>query len=102
MDNLSEQAMLLRQHINRFVELIDEDWQLLLPHLQEKSFSKGHFFATEGKKAKEIAFVLEGNLRHYYTQDGEEKTTYFYFEHHLVSSYISCITGSHQNLPLKH
>jgi CRP-like cAMP-binding protein len=31
-------------------------------------------------------------LRHYYIKDGEEKTTYFYFENHLVASYISCIT----------
>lgn len=86
-------ALLLRQHIDRFVKLPDADWQLLLPHLQEKSLKKGQHFATEGKRAKAIAFVLEGNLRQFYTQEGEEKTTYFYFENHLMSSYISCITG---------
>jgi CRP-like cAMP-binding protein len=32
-------------------------------------------------------------MRHYYTRDGEEKTTYFYFENSFVTDYISCITG---------
>lgn len=31
-------------------------------------------------------------FRQYYTKDGEEKTTYFFFENHLIGSYISCIT----------
>lgn len=32
-------------------------------------------------------------FRQFYTKDGEDKTTYFYFENHLISSYISCIMG---------
>lgn len=32
-------------------------------------------------------------FRQCYTKDGEEKTTYFFFEHHFISAYISCITG---------
>lgn len=32
-------------------------------------------------------------MRHYYTRDGEERTTYFYFENHLVGSYVSAVTG---------
>lgn len=31
-------------------------------------------------------------FRQYYTKDGEEKTTYFFFEQHFISAYISCIT----------
>jgi CRP-like cAMP-binding protein len=33
-------------------------------------------------------------FRQFYIKDGEEKTTYFFFENHFISSYISCITGS--------
>ncbi len=32
-------------------------------------------------------------MRHFYTRDGEEKTTYFYFENSLTGPYVSCITG---------
>jgi CRP-like cAMP-binding protein len=82
----------LRNAINSFSHLTDEDWELLLPHLSLKLISKNGAFITEGIRANEIGFVLEGVLRQYYTKDGEEKTTYFFFENHFISSYISCIT----------
>ena len=92
---------LLRRHIGRFVSLTDAEWSLLVPHLQEKELKKNGFFIQEGKKEKNIAFVVEGNLRQFYTKDGEEKTTYFYFENHLMSSYISCITGRPSQLSIE-
>lgn len=84
---------LLRNYIEKFTKLSDTDWQLLLPHLTQRTLKKNTLFAKEGKVCKEIGFVIEGNMRHYYTKDGEEKTTYFYFENSFVTDYISCITG---------
>lgn len=83
----------LRNHIEVFCKLTDADWDLLLPHLEIKNLRKNELFIVEGKRAFEVAFVIEGMFRQYYTKDGEEKTTYFFFENHLMSSYISCITG---------
>ncbi len=83
---------LLRNYIEKFTKLSDADWQLLLPHLTQRTLKKNSLFAKEGKVCKEIGFVIEGNMRHYYTKDGEEKTTYFYFENSFVTDYISCIT----------
>ena len=97
----TETTALLRRHIQRFVSLTDEEWSLLIPHLQEKELKKNGFFIQEGKTEKNIAFVIEGNLRQFYTKDGEEKTTYFYFENHLMSSYISCITGQPSQLTIE-
>lgn len=94
-------AQLLFDAIGRFVTLEDKDQALLLPHLEERHLSKHELFATEGKLANEVGFVLEGNMRHYYTSDGEEKTTYFYFEHHFVSSYISCMTRQPSQLSIE-
>ena len=85
---------LLRDHIEKFVNLTDQEWDLLLPHLEIRKLKKHQFLAESGRIADEVGFVVEGMLRHYYTRDGEEKTTYFYFENHLVASYISCITGN--------
>ena len=67
----------LRTAISRFIKLNDADWLLLEPYLEERHLSKQSNFATEGKIEKEVGFLLEGNMRHYYTRDGEEKTTYF-------------------------
>lgn len=83
----------LRNHIEKFVKLSNEDWQLLEPHLTHRLLKKNSLFTKEGNPCKEIGFVLEGNMRHYYTREGEEKTTYFYFENSFVTDYISCITG---------
>ncbi len=83
----------LRNYIEKFTPLSNEDWQLLLPYLTKRIVKKNTIFAKEGKICKEIGFVVEGNMRHYYTKNGEEKTTYFYFENSFVADYISCITG---------
>lgn len=91
--NNTDAYSLLRKHIEVFSKIPDEDWQMLVPHLTITSFRKNQFFIREGKKALDVGFVIEGMFRHFYTKDGEEKTTYFYFENHLISSYISCITG---------
>lgn len=61
----------------------------LLPTTQ-----RGKNWIAEGEKEKQVGFVLSGNLRHYYTYDGEEKTTYFYFEDHLVSGYFIALSGN--------
>jgi len=84
---------LLRKYIERFIAMPDEDWQLLVPHLTQRVLKKNSLFAKEGKICKEIGFIIKGNMRHYYTKDGEERTTYFYFENSIVTDYISCITG---------
>jgi len=91
----------LRQQIERFVKLTEPEWQMLLPHLKIVSFKKHQNFCTEGIKADEVGFLLNGMMRHYYTREGEEKTTYFYFENHFVCSYISCITGQASQLTIE-
>jgi CRP-like cAMP-binding protein len=85
---------LLRKQIAIFTELSDSDWEMLLPQLQVKKIKKHQLFSEVGKNANEVGFIVEGMFRQFYIKDGEEKTTYFFFENHFISSYISCITGS--------
>lgn len=99
---MNEQGLLqLRNAISRFVKMDDTDWALIVPFIEERKLARQELFAKEGKIAQDIGFVLDGNLRHYYTKDGEEKTTYFYFEGHFVSSYISCITNKPSELTIE-
>jgi CRP-like cAMP-binding protein len=92
---------LLRQNIEKFVPLTNKEWEMLLPFLEIKELKKHYNFSEEGKIANEVAFVIDGTLRHYYIKDGDEKTTYFYFENHFVSSYISCITQQPSQLTIE-
>jgi CRP-like cAMP-binding protein len=91
----------LRNHIEKFVRLEDAEWDMLLPYLEFQKIKKHTIFAQESIIANEVAFVLDGMLRHFYTKDGEEKTTYFYFENHFVGSYISCITRQPSQLTVE-
>ena len=91
--NYLQACSALRKHIEAFVKMPDDAWELLLPHLTLNTLRKNQFFIQEGKKETRVGFVIDGMLRQYYTKDGEEKTTYFFFENHLMTSYVSCITG---------
>jgi CRP-like cAMP-binding protein len=89
-----EKALLSFRHlIQQFVKLSDEEWEMFVPHLKERTIKKNDFMLREGQQGKELAYVVQGTMRHFYTRDGEEKTTYFYFENSLTGPYISCITG---------
>jgi len=92
---------LLRNTIDQLVRTTDDDWELLVPHLSFCHLNKGEYWINEGTKEHQIGFVLSGNMRHFYTDDGEEKTTYFYFENHLVSSYFSALTGQPSKLTIE-
>ena len=92
--NEAEAFKLLRKQITAFSPITDTDWEMLLPFLELKQLRKNQLFIAEGKRANEIGLVITGMFRQYYTKDGEEKTTYFFFEQHFISAYISCITGN--------
>lgn len=91
--DLGQASLMLRNHIEAFVKISDDDWELLLPHLTLNTLRKNQFFIQEDKKETRVGFVIDGMLRQFYTKDGEEKTTYFFFENHLMTSYVSCITA---------
>ena len=67
----------LRNAIGHFVKMDDADWALLLPYVEERQLSKEDLFAKEGKVAQDIGFVLNGNMRHYYTRDGKKRPLTF-------------------------
>jgi CRP-like cAMP-binding protein len=91
----------LRKHIKQFIRISDEDWALIEPHLAERSIRKHDFMIREGSIGRELGYILEGEMRHFYTHAGEEKTTYFYFENSLVGPYHSCITGLPSRLSIE-
>lgn len=50
-----------------------------------KSFPKGHVLLREGEISNRTFFVFKGCLRVFYLIDGEEITTAFYTERHVIS-----------------
>jgi CRP-like cAMP-binding protein len=84
----------LRAHLQNFVPLADEEWAPLAAALRPHHLARGDYFVTAGQYQPHIAFVLRGACRVYCVRpDGEERTTYFFFEQHLMADYTSCLTG---------
>jgi CRP-like cAMP-binding protein len=84
----------LRAHLHRFVPLTDEEWAPLAAALRPCHLARGDYFVMAGQYQPHIAFVLHGACRVYCVRpDGEERTTYFFFEEHLMADYTSCLTG---------
>ena len=94
-------SLLLHKHIEQFVSMSDEDWSLIEPHLEIRTILKHDFMIREGTIGRELGYIIEGEMRHFYTHTGEEKTTYFYFENSLVGPYHSCITGQPSRLSIE-
>ena len=55
-----------------------------------------------GRLCTQVALVLRGALRLYYPlPDGDERTTYFFFENHLLADYPACLTGHASQLGIQ-
>lgn len=92
----------LYQLIHSFSPINNMHWLQLFEHCKELTIAKGKNFIREGQKEKRIGFIIEGTMRQYYTREnGEEITTYFYFENNLVSSYISCINNTPSQITIE-
>lgn len=90
---LNQAALQLRQHINQFVVLSDKEWGKLEPQRSIVQLKKHQFMATQGVVADQIGFVLEGVFRQFFTKDGQERTSYFFFDQQLIAAYMSCVTA---------
>ncbi|NVO84094.1 Crp/Fnr family transcriptional regulator [Hymenobacter sp. P5252] len=80
--------------MHRFVALTDAEWAPLAAALLPQQLRRKQLFVTQGAPAPALALLVSGACRLFYTRpDGEERTTYFFFENHLLGSYQSCLTG---------
>ena len=85
----------LRAYLHRFVPtLTDAEWAPLEAALRPCHLARGAHFVAAGQRRPEVALLLHGACRLYYPRpDGEERTTFFFFENHLLADYPGCLTG---------
>ncbi|UYZ60979.1 Crp/Fnr family transcriptional regulator [Hymenobacter latericus] len=93
----------LLAYMRRFVpELTDAEWAQLAVALRCERLARGNYFVQAGQHRPQVALVISGALRLYYPRpDGEERTTYFFFENHLLADYPSCLTGQPSQLSIQ-
>jgi len=89
MKNDLSQVKIFMDHM---VSLEEAAWQVMAERLVFRTCKKREPFVKQGRICDEVAFVVKGATRFYYTVDGEEITTFFTFENSWISSYKSFIT----------
>ncbi|WP_151087193.1 Crp/Fnr family transcriptional regulator [Hymenobacter baengnokdamensis] len=93
----------LLAYLRRFVPTLTEaEWQLLAGAVRPAHVARGQHFVQAGNYRPEIALLLQGSCRLYYLRpSGEERTTYFFFENHLLADYLSCLLGQPSQLNIQ-
>ena len=70
----------LVDYFSRISPLSAEEAEGISESMQVKSYKKGEFLLKEGQFASTTYFKLEGCIREYVNNEGEEKTTNFFTE----------------------
>lgn len=79
-------------HINKFVDLSDDEQEILASLLKSSSFKKKAFLLTHGQICKANYFVVKGCLRLYFIDiKGAEQTTQFAIENWWISDLTSLL-----------
>lgn len=83
----------LKTYIQNLTDFSEEGWAILSNCLTEQKFKKGETLLKVGEVCKSIFFVSNGLCKAFYTQDGKEINTSFYFENDFATNTKSLTTG---------
>lgn len=86
---------------SKIVELNDSEKQHLINSLEVLHFKKKTLIVKEGVVSKYVYFINSGTLRSFYSKDGEEVTTQFYFQNSYCSSYSSFLNQTKGRLNIE-
>ena len=84
----------LVEMMSNFIELTDEEKEGILEAFPIKTYEKGRNLLKEGQIAKDAFLVIEGCVRKFSIQNGEEITSEFYSEFQSVVNFDSMANSS--------
>ncbi len=71
--------------LSKHIRISDEMATLITEYSQIKSLPRETTILREGQRATECFFILQGCMKKYYLQDGEDKITKFYTEGEVIT-----------------
>lgn len=92
-----------RQIFRTFIESVfgkmpDRDWNLLNGVLQPQTVNKGETILKIGTVCKHLWFLVNGAVRTYEVNDGNERSNYFFTDQSLFIDYYSIATNNPSQL----
>lgn len=89
----------LKQVINQILPITEEDWNVILPFLQEREFSTNEFVLKKSEISQYIIFINKGAFRSFYENDDLVETNLLLkSENEFITEYESFITGQASEL----
>jgi CRP-like cAMP-binding protein len=83
----------LYNYLNHITPISDNTWLMLNGLFEKNSLKKLDFFSKTGKISTKIAFLQQGIVRSFYTNnDGQEYNKNFFVAPSLIGAYTSLIT----------
>lgn len=79
----------LKQFIEKYVDLLNADWDLINKHFVKQEFTKNELILVEGKICSYFYFIEQGLVRFYCNTDGVEITKSFVVAPYCFTSKIS-------------
>ena len=90
----------LQSYFNALSPLSDLTWKAITPLFQPRTLTAQEFFAHQDRVATEIAFLEEGCVRAFFTNDqGKEYNKQFFVGPSLIGAYTSLLTGQPNLIP---
>ncbi|MDH5546126.1 MAG: cyclic nucleotide-binding domain-containing protein [Gammaproteobacteria bacterium] len=74
----------LVQFLSQFTTFSDDEIQIIHEQSDIREYPKGTILLREGEQARNRFLVLQGCVRSYNINDGEEINTEFFIEHDLL------------------
>ncbi len=87
--------------LQRFTGLSTENFQILVPYLQVRSFDKKTIIMPAGEMDDYLSLVVKGLVRKYITVDKKEITLQLATEGHIIQSEISFLTRTPSELTVE-
>jgi CRP-like cAMP-binding protein len=84
----------LKIHLQEFVKVSKKDFNHFVSKTKLVKLEKNEHWKLEGKISQEFGFVKSGLLRHYYIDNGNEKTEKFYTEQSWLGDYGSFLSNT--------
>ena len=79
----------LIEALTKIVPLNQHEIQFVISNSEHREYKKGEHLTNEGQVENYVYFILQGGVRNYWVQDGEELCIDFFFEGSFTNSFMS-------------
>ncbi len=71
-------------YISKFIDLSEDEKEIVNQQNIFRKYKKNEILLSEGNYAKDCYYIIQGCVRSYYNNDGEDRNTDFFFENQTI------------------